>query len=219
MRDQFLATLAAVFLMWLLSYAIRSTAFAFARRKFKADAKSAIDDLRKAMQPPPADALPVPRLSLKTRSAYDLHVQRAFESQLTAFLGSVQPAANERDIMVARLRLEAEVSDTAAAMAEGAFVDGWRSCEICTRQPAAPDDEHILHHFAAESRNRILADLCELREQEASAPLHPHRICVACKGREFQICSDGPFEAFIRCMTCGERQPEEMSAATTARSE
>lgn len=35
----------------------------------------------------------------------------------------------------------------------------------------------------------------------------PHRICVACNGRNFRIMSDGPHQAWLKCLGCGERQP------------
>ena len=35
----------------------------------------------------------------------------------------------------------------------------------------------------------------------------PQRTCVTCKGRSFQIKSDGPNQAWLKCLECGERQP------------
>ena len=35
----------------------------------------------------------------------------------------------------------------------------------------------------------------------------PQRSCIACKGRSFLIKSDGPYQAWLKCMECGERQP------------
>lgn len=35
----------------------------------------------------------------------------------------------------------------------------------------------------------------------------PQRQCVTCKGRSFQIKSDGPNQAWLKCLECGERQP------------
>ena len=35
----------------------------------------------------------------------------------------------------------------------------------------------------------------------------PQRECVTCKGRKFEIKSDGPYQAWLRCVECGERQP------------
>jgi hypothetical protein len=36
----------------------------------------------------------------------------------------------------------------------------------------------------------------------------PNRTCVTCKGRSFQIKSDGPNQAWLKCLECGERQTQ-----------
>lgn len=41
----------------------------------------------------------------------------------------------------------------------------------------------------------------------ATLGLDPQRACSACKGRSFQIKSDGPNQAWLKCLECGERQP------------
>lgn len=33
------------------------------------------------------------------------------------------------------------------------------------------------------------------------------QLCVVCAGRRFQIMSDGPYQAWLKCLECGERQP------------
>lgn len=40
----------------------------------------------------------------------------------------------------------------------------------------------------------------------------PHRVCVTCKGRRFLIKSDGPNQAWLKCLACGERQPSDTPA-------
>jgi hypothetical protein len=35
----------------------------------------------------------------------------------------------------------------------------------------------------------------------------PSASCIACKGISFLIKSDGPNQAWLKCMECGERQP------------
>jgi hypothetical protein len=33
----------------------------------------------------------------------------------------------------------------------------------------------------------------------------PQWTCVVCAGRRFQIMSDGPYQAWLKCMKCGKR--------------
>ena len=44
----------------------------------------------------------------------------------------------------------------------------------------------------------------------------PQRTCVFCAGRQFRIMSDGPQQAWLRCLECGERQPSKMFEASSA---
>ena len=41
---------------------------------------------------------------------------------------------------------------------------------------------------------------------DADTERDPHRTCVFCAGRQFQIMSDGPQQAWLKCLECGGRQ-------------
>ena len=46
---------------------------------------------------------------------------------------------------------------------------------------------------------------------DAGTGRDPKRTCVSCAGRQFQIMSDGPQQAWLKCLECGERQPPKTS--------
>ena len=44
----------------------------------------------------------------------------------------------------------------------------------------------------------------------------PQRTCVSCAGRQFRIMSDGPQQAWLKCLECGERQPPRIADGAPA---